>query len=618
MILAVFLAISAFGQTTTTLNLSTQGRNADFSNFPFTRPLTQGASLPSTCLVGQLFFNTAAPVGANVVACASPNTWTVVGSGSSYTLPQASSSTLGGITVPAVSGLNISGTGALSVAYGSISNTAAQGNDARIVGALQSSNNLGDVGSVTTALQNLKLTGSSPATISAPTTGNAGTATKLAATPVTCVSGQYATGLVASGNAICSQVQYSQLSGTPTPYSLPAATATSLGGVIAGSGLTVSSGTLSANVGTTAGTLAAGNDNRISSALQSLNNLSDVASVSTSLQNLKLTGSSPNTISAPTTGNAATATKLAATPAACVSGQYATGVAASGNAACSQVQYSQLSGTPTPYSLPAATSTALGGVIVGSGLAVSSGTLSANIGTASGTVAAGNDTRITGALQSNNNLSDLANATTTLQNLKLSGSNPATIASSTTGNAATATSLQGTGALQILGGTGSAPTVTAGQLGMWFDATDSNLHLIDSTNNKSSLVRTSTNGASTNCAATGYVTGFQSNGLPSCGSLSAINGKIGIVSSGSTTVGSCGTSPALTGNDSAGIVVTGGGTVTSCTVTFSSAFANVPICTASDNTDFVIIKPTATTTTLTLTAQTSINADSVSYICIGK
>src|SRR5205823_12327538 len=131
----------AFNQTTTTLNLSTQGRNADFSNFPFTRPLTQGSTLPATCQMGQLFFNTAAPIGANVYSCASSNTWAAVGSGYNYTLPQASSSTLRGVIIPSNSGLNISSAG-LSVAYGTAPNTAAQGNDNRITGAVQAVNNL--------------------------------------------------------------------------------------------------------------------------------------------------------------------------------------------------------------------------------------------------------------------------------------------------------------------------------------------------------------------------------------------------------------------------------------------------------------------------------------------
>jgi hypothetical protein len=53
------------------------------------------------------------------------------------------------------------------------------------------------------------------------------------------------------------------------------------------------------------------------------------------------------TLTNATSGNAATATALAATPAACGSNQYATGIAASGNASCAQVGYSQVSGTPT-------------------------------------------------------------------------------------------------------------------------------------------------------------------------------------------------------------------------------------------------------------------------------
>lgn len=139
----------------------------------------------------------------------------------------------------------------------------------------------------------------------------------------------------------------------------------------------ISSGTLSASIGTAAGTVAAGNDSRITGAVQASSNLSDVANVSTALLNLKLTGASPLSISAPTTGNAATATRLAATPTGCVSGQYAIGVATSSNASCAQVQYAQVSGAPAAYSLPPATTTTLGGVVAGSGLAVSSGTLSA-------------------------------------------------------------------------------------------------------------------------------------------------------------------------------------------------------------------------------------------------
>jgi hypothetical protein len=74
----------AFAQTTppTTVNLQTQGRNPDFSAQTFTRPATVGTTLPSTCQVGQLFFNSAATAGSNLYACTASNVWTLETGGS--------------------------------------------------------------------------------------------------------------------------------------------------------------------------------------------------------------------------------------------------------------------------------------------------------------------------------------------------------------------------------------------------------------------------------------------------------------------------------------------------------------------------------------------------------
>jgi hypothetical protein len=82
----VLLAGQAFGQTSTgtTVDLQVQGRNPDFSNFSFTRPVAVGAALPSSCQLGQFYFNSAALPGANVYACTARNVWTLEGgSGSS-------------------------------------------------------------------------------------------------------------------------------------------------------------------------------------------------------------------------------------------------------------------------------------------------------------------------------------------------------------------------------------------------------------------------------------------------------------------------------------------------------------------------------------------------------
>jgi len=76
-------------------------------------------------------------------------------------------------------------------------------------------------------------------------------------------------------------------------------------------------------------------------------------------------------------------------------------------------------GSGSTYTLPDATATTLGGITVSTGLSATSGALSVLYGTAAGTAAQGNDSRITGALQAANNLSDLASASTARSNLGL-------------------------------------------------------------------------------------------------------------------------------------------------------------------------------------------------------
>jgi hypothetical protein len=130
----LLLAVQMFGQTVTTLNLSTQGHNPDFSNFPFTRPISVGSAIPPTCQMGQLFFNTTAVAGQNMYACTQTNIWAVMGN---YTLLPAGSSALGGVVIPSNSALSVDGNGVLSANVGSGAGTLAAGNNARIVNALQ-------------------------------------------------------------------------------------------------------------------------------------------------------------------------------------------------------------------------------------------------------------------------------------------------------------------------------------------------------------------------------------------------------------------------------------------------------------------------------------------------
>src|SRR5689334_18137246 len=72
--LAVVLFLSRTGlsqtaSTGTAIDLASQARNVDFSGFPFTRPIQTGAALPSTCQVGQLYFNSVTAAGSNLFAC---------------------------------------------------------------------------------------------------------------------------------------------------------------------------------------------------------------------------------------------------------------------------------------------------------------------------------------------------------------------------------------------------------------------------------------------------------------------------------------------------------------------------------------------------------------------
>ncbi len=62
------------------MNLGSQGRNIDFTNAPFTRPVKTGSSLPPSCSIGDLFFDTYAAPGQNLYGCPVSNNWIPLGS----------------------------------------------------------------------------------------------------------------------------------------------------------------------------------------------------------------------------------------------------------------------------------------------------------------------------------------------------------------------------------------------------------------------------------------------------------------------------------------------------------------------------------------------------------
>ena len=65
--------VIASGQTA--VDLRTQSKDVDFSGAASTKPIQTGAAIPATCVPGQMFFLTTAPVGSNVYGCEATNVW---------------------------------------------------------------------------------------------------------------------------------------------------------------------------------------------------------------------------------------------------------------------------------------------------------------------------------------------------------------------------------------------------------------------------------------------------------------------------------------------------------------------------------------------------------------
>jgi hypothetical protein len=75
----------------TTINLSTQTKNMDFSGAVSTTPAKVGTVLPATCAVGQMFFLSNGAAGANLYSCTGANIWSLeTGGGSGGTISATS------------------------------------------------------------------------------------------------------------------------------------------------------------------------------------------------------------------------------------------------------------------------------------------------------------------------------------------------------------------------------------------------------------------------------------------------------------------------------------------------------------------------------------------------
>lgn len=106
--------------------------------------------------------------------------------------------------------------------------------------------------------------------------------------------------------------------------------------------------------------------------------------------------------------------------------------------------------------------------------------------------------------------------------------------------------------------------------------------------------------------------------LSGTNSKATITGSLGF-SGTAPTMGACGTSPSISGNDTSGTITVGtGGTATTCAVTFAATKTSTPKCFVNDVSDTVVPYVSArSTTAFTITKLTAFAASaSIDYFCV--
>jgi hypothetical protein len=93
------------------------------------------------------------------------------------------------------------------------------------------------------------------------------------------------------------------------------------------------------------------------------------------------------------------------------------------------------------------------------------------------------------------------------------------------------------------------------------------------------------------------------------------NGHIRVGNQTAPALTSCGTSPSIVGDDTAGTVTMGTGTPTGCVITFKTAYANTPICVVVWPAQILASQSYAVSTTAITTTQTATSSNKVNYIC---
>ena len=83
----------------------------------------------------------------------------------------------------------------------------------------------------------------------------------------------------------------------------------------------------------------------------------------------------------------------------------------------------------------------------------------------------------------------------------------------------------------------------------------------------------------------------------------------------SPSMGTCGSSPSVAGNNSLGVITVGNGAVTSCSLNFSTTLDEAPKCLASISDSSLTFSIAVTTTGFTVTTSSSIGSGKIFYLC---
>jgi hypothetical protein len=324
--IVALLAGGCFAQTA--VDIAHQAKTPDFSSMPHTRPAQTGTALPGSCTAGEIFFKTDAAPGSNLylATSGSPCTWIpAVPTGGSNGQIQY---TNGGV----LAGFSVSGDGTLTPSTGLLTVTKTNG-ASFAPSATTDATNASNIASGTLSPGRLPALGGD---VSSGAGSASVTVTRINGTTVPTSSASdrlLGTSAPSTGSWFsipnCQDGSGNHLNYNTTTHAFSCGTSASSGMVYPGAGLAVSAGSAWASpiVPGAAGHVVRSNGTSyVDSAIQP----ADIP-----------------VLNQDTTGKAATATSLAARPQQCSAGLYSTGNEANGNANCTSVTYSQITGIPS-------------------------------------------------------------------------------------------------------------------------------------------------------------------------------------------------------------------------------------------------------------------------------